>query len=53
MVEEEQEEEVNSTLIPVKEHGREECVIAKDKELAAFDKFKVYEEVQDRGQEAS
>ena len=51
-VEQEQEEEVNFTLIPVKEHGREECIIAKNKELAAFDEFNVYEEVQDRGQEA-
>ena len=31
-VEEEQEEEVNVTLIPAKEHGREECVTAKKKE---------------------
>ena len=28
---EEQEEEVNMTLIPVKEHGRKECVEAKNK----------------------
>ena len=49
---EEQEEEVNVTLIPIKEHGREECVAAKKRELAAFDEFGVYEEVQDKGQEA-
>ena len=51
-VAEEQEEEVNVTLIPVKEHGREECVAAKKKELAAFDEFGVYEEVEDKGQDA-
>ena len=44
--------EVNVTLIPIKEHGREECVAAKKRELAAFDEFGVYEEVQDKGQEA-
>ena len=30
-VAEEKEEEVNVTLIPVKEHGREECIAAKKK----------------------
>ena len=51
-VAEEQEEEANVTLIPVKDHGKEECVAAKKKELAAFDEFGVYEEVEDKGQDA-
>ena len=51
VVEEEQEEEANIALIPAKEHGREECKAAKNKELEAFDEFGVYEEVEDRGQE--
>ena len=48
----EQEEEVNMTLIPVKEHGRKECVEAKNKELASLDELGVYEEVDEKGQEA-
>ena len=45
------EEEVNVVIIPTSEHGRPECKQAKMKELEAFDKFDVYEEVEDIGQE--
>ena len=51
-VEEEKEEEVNFTLTPIKDHGKEECVAAKKKELATFDDFGVYEEVEDKGRDA-
>ena len=49
--EEEDVEEANIALIPVKEHGRQECVEAKQKELQAFEDFGVYTEVEDQGQE--
>ena len=45
------EEEAFLTLIPTKEHGREECVMAKLKELEAFKDFQVYEEVDDVDQD--
>ena len=45
--EEKDVEEASIALIPVKEHGREECVEAKQKELKAFEDF----EVEDQGQE--
>ena len=45
------EEEVNVVIIPTSEHGRPECRKAKVKELEAFDKFDVYKEVEDTGQE--
>ena len=45
------EEEVNVVIIPTSEHGRPECKHAKMKELEVFDKFDVYEEVEDIGQE--
>ena len=44
-------EEALVVLIPTKEHGSEECVAAKTRELEAFKKFGVYEEVKDEGQE--
>ena len=37
--------------IPKKDHGLDVCVKAKEKELRAFKKFQVYEEVTDYGQE--
>ena len=49
--EEKDVEEASIALIPVKEHGREECVEAKQKELKAFEDFEVYTEVEDQGQE--
>ena len=47
----EEEQEAFVALIPTKEHGSEECVAAKKKELEAFKNFGVYEEVKDEGQE--
>jgi hypothetical protein len=46
-----QEEEAMVALIPTKEHGTMECVMAKMRELEAFKEFEVYEEVKDEGQE--
>ena len=44
-------EEANIALIPVKDHGQQECVEAKKKELTAFEEFEEYTEVKDQGQE--
>ena len=44
-------EEANVVTIPKKDHGLDVCVKAKEKELEAFKKFQVYEEVTDYGQE--
>ena len=49
--EEQEEEEAMVTLIPIKEQGTMECMMAKQKELEAFKEFEVYEEVKDEGQE--
>ena len=49
--EEEEVEEANIALIPAKDHGKQECVEAKRKELQAFEDFGVYTEVEDHGQE--
>ena len=49
--EEEEVEEANIALIPAKDHSRQECVEAKQKELKAFEDFEVYTEVEDKGQE--
>ena len=49
--EEESWEDANVVMIPVKDHGKEECIKAKEKELKAFEDFAVYEEVEDKGQE--
>ena len=44
-------EEANVVTIPKKDHGLDVCVKAKEKELEAFKKFQVFEEVTDYGQE--
>ena len=44
-------EEALLVLVPKKDHFKEECVDAKEKELKAWVDFKAYEEVQDQGQE--
>lgn len=49
--EEQEEEEAMVGMIPVKEQRTPQCEEAKRRELEAFRKFKVYEEVQDVGQE--
>ena len=49
--EEEEVEEANIALIPAKDHSRQECVEAKQKDLKAFEDFEVYTEVEDKGQE--
>ena len=48
---EEAEDQVNVVIVPSREHGRPECMEAKNKELDAFKRFEVYEEVDDIGQE--
>ena len=55
-VEEEEEnsvdlEEANVVTIPKKDHGLDVYIKAKEKELEAFKKFQVYEEVTDYSQE--
>ena len=44
-------EECNFTLIPNKEHNREECKLAKEKEIEAWKKFHAFEEVDERYKE--
>ena len=43
-------EDVNVVLIPKHRHRENECVQAKQEELQKLQKFKVYEEVEDKGQ---
>ena len=50
-VDEEDQEEALIALIPTKDHGKRECIMAKMKELEAFKNFQVYEEVEDQDQE--
>lgn len=47
-----QKEVVNFMLIPVIEQGNKKCIAAKEEKLAPFDKFGLYEEAEDKGQEA-
>ena len=49
--EEQEEEAVMIGMIPTKEQKTPECEEAKRRELEAFQKFKVYEEVKDVGQD--
>ena len=44
-------EEVNVVLIPTKMHGILKCIAVKKREIDAFKQFKVYQEVEDQGQE--
>ena len=44
-------EECNVVLIPLREHGRPECLEAKKKELEGWKQFDAYEEVEDLGQD--
>ena len=48
---EERVEEYNIALIPQKEHLREDCRYAKNKELEAWKKYEAFKEVKDVGQE--
>ena len=43
-------EEVNLVLIPKRFHKEERCILAKNKELALFHEFDVYDTVKDQGQ---
>ena len=45
------EEESLFAIIPEKDHGKPECIEAKQKELDSFKEFQVYDEVKDCGQE--
>ena len=40
--------EVNIVIMPESQHGEERCWEAKQREIQNFNKFEVYEEVQDR-----
>ena len=48
---EERVEEYNIALIPQKEHLREDCRYAKNKELEAWKKYEAFKDVKDVGQE--
>ena len=49
---EEGAEEVNLVLIPRQRHAEKECIDAKQKELALFEDFNVYDLVKDEGQDS-
>ena len=44
-------EDVNVVLIPTKIHGILKCIAVKKREMDTFKQFKVYQEVEDQGQE--